>query len=544
MPVITLYFSRLARLMGRRIPRERIVSTLPFLGLDIEEEASDHISVEYSPNRPDFSTDYGVAAGLEGLLGIKTGIPVLKIKKGIDSIRVEPSVGRVRPFIVAIEALNGRLDDETIRQMIAMQEDLHNGIGRRRKKASIGIHDLEKIKFPLVYGTVERNHKFVPLGSNDTMSVSEILANTETGKAYGHLLEDSKKVLAIMDHEKNTISLPPIINSKLTEVTTRTKNLLVEVTALDKIIAEDTLSIIAQMLQKGGFKISSVRISGARNSTPLLSPRKMLLDPALVSGVLGLDISPSEMMRSLKKSRLDAKMRGRQILCTIPRYRTDLSSPIDLVEEVMLGYGIADISPTIPKAGSAGQKNRVTAALGATGEIMVGLGYQEVMNFSLVGRKEQYELPGRDASGALPVADSKTQEHEILRDAILPGLVDTLSRNIHESYPQNIFETGIVFLKGSPVSEETHLACVSAHNDANFTEIKSVLQAILKSGFGMTCTTKVSHNPMFLEGRTADVLVAGRRIGVVGEISEHLLSSYKMRVPAAGFEINLSGLIF
>lgn len=544
MPVVTLYFDRLVKLLGHKISKEKITSTLPFLGLDIEEETSDHVNVEYSPNRPDFSTDYGVATGLRGLLGIKLGMPKLKIKKGSDVIRADSSVGKVRPYIVAIKALDGKMDDETIRQIITMQEDLHNGIGRRRKKVSIGIHDPREIKFPLVYKTVERAHRFIPLNSNNEMTVSEILEKTETGLAYKHLVEASKKVPIIVDSAGNTISFPPIINSKLTEVTSKSKNLLVEVTALDKNAAEDALAVVAYTLQNAGFKLSSVRISGPRNSTVFLESRKMLLDPGLVKSTLGLDVSTTVMVQSLRKNRLDAKVKGKQILCLIPRYRTDVFGPIDLVEEVALGYGIQNLEPTMPQSKSAGQKNRITVSLEAARATMIGLGYSEVMNFGLVGKQIQYDLTKRESSGIISVADSKSQEHQILRDALLPGLVDTLSRNIHESYPQKIFEIGTVFHRDNPITEEIHLACTSAHNDVGYTEIKSVLQSLLKSGFDIACTTKISQDPLFVEGRTADILVDGKKRGAVGELAPEVLDNFKMRTPVAGFEIKLTGLIF
>ncbi len=60
----------------------------------------------------------------------------------------------------------------------------------------------------------------------------------------------------------------------------------------------------------------------------------------------------------------------------------------------------------------------------------------------------------------------------ILRDMLLPGMIEVLSRNIHELYPQKIFEIGTVFEKDSVIKEEIHLACLSAHKDANFTEVK------------------------------------------------------------------------
>src|SRR6267378_52255 len=129
----------------------------------------------------------------------------LKIKKGKGAIKADSSVVKVRPYITAIEARNGTLDGETIRQIIAMQEDLHNGIGRRRKKTSIGIHDLDKISFPLTYTTTSRNHKFIPLESSHEMNINEILEKNDTGIKYGHLIKNSEKAPIILDSNDNTI---------------------------------------------------------------------------------------------------------------------------------------------------------------------------------------------------------------------------------------------------------------------------------------------------------------------------------------------------
>lgn len=545
MPVVTLYYDRLKKLLGKKTPKEKIISNLPFIGLDIEEETVDHVNVEYSPNRPDYSTDYGIASSLQGMLGIKTGMPKLLIKKGKDALKADLSVQRVRPFVTALQAKNGKLDDETIRQIIVMQEDLHNGIGRRRKKVSIGIHDLDKISFPLLYKTVSKNHKFIPLDKSQEMTISEILEKIDTGIKYGPLLGNSDKVPVILDSSGNTVSFPPVINSEYTKIIpNKTRNILVEVTAMEKNAAEDALAIVANTLQNAGFELFSIKITGANNATPLLNPRNLILETELVNKTLGLKLPSSTIASSLRKSRLDAKPKGKKIICTVPRYRTDIFGPMDLVEEVALGYGIEKLEPTIPQSVSVGQKNKITIALDSTSSVMIGLGYSEVMNFGLVSKQIQYDSTKRNSANIISVLDSKSQAHIILRDTILPGLIDTLSRNIHESYPQKLFETGTVFSKNKEIKEEIHLACVTAHKDASFTEIKSVLQSVLKTGFGMECKTTIASNPIFLEGRTANIIVNNETIGIIGEISQEIIDNFKLRIPVAGFEIKLTGLIF
>ena len=544
MPVVELELPRLQKLVGKT-NRKKIIDTLPFVGLDIESQKNDIIRVEYSPNRPDYSTDFGIALGLQGLLGTKTGIQKLKIKK-IEGyqIKVDSSVSKVRPFVTGIVARNGKIDEKVLRQLIVMQEDLHNGIGRRRKKSSIGIHDLDTISFPLTYTTTSRNHKFIPLNSSQENSISEILENTEVGQDYGYILGNSPKVPIIIDSLGNTVSFPPIINSSITTVTTKTKNLLVEVTGLDKNDVEDMLSVVATVLQSAGFELCSVKISGAKNSNPKFNQRKILINTNFVNAMLGLNISPGKIISALKKCRLEATSKNKNIICTVPRYRFDIFGPMDLVEEVALGYGIENLKPNLSASKTLGQKNQKSNDLNSMCQIMVGLGYMEALNSSLTSKRILYDLTNRDSSNIISVMNSKSQEHTILQDFILAGLLNNLSSNIHEPYPQKLFEIGTIFSKRNPIDEEIHLACVNSHKDANFSEIKSILQSALKTGFNIASNTKTSTHPTFSKGRAAEIIVAGKSYGIIGEIDSKVRENFKIREPVVGFELKLSGLIF
>ena len=540
MPVIELSYSRLQKLIGK-VSKKQISDSLPFLGLDIESEDKDLVRIEYSPNRPDYSTDYGVALGLQGLLGIKTGSVKLNIKKSKNySISVKPTVSKIRPFVTGIIAKNGKIDDKTIKQLMTMQEDLHFGIGRKRKKSSIGIHDLDEISFPLIYTTTSKNHKFIPLNSEKELSISEIINDTETGKDYGHLLGQSSQMPIIFDVNQKTVSFPPIINAAVTTVTTKTKNLFVEVTGINKDDAEDMLSVVATILQSAGFTLENIQISGAKNSSPKLQEKIMRVNPSLINQTLGLNLNTSKIIASLKKSRLNAISKGKNIVCTIPAYRFDIFGPMDLVEEVALGYGIQNFEPTMSPSQTIGHTNPISLQLKSLNQTMIGLGFLEALNSSLSSKRVLYDMTNRDSKKIISVLDSKSQEHTILRDSVLPGLIENLSRNIHESYPQKMFETGSVFNIHDPISEKINLAVISAHKDANFTEIKSVLQTALKIGFGIQIQTKTTVNSSFEDGHCANIIFNGNVIGIIGEINSKIIENYKIRVPAVGFEISLS----
>ncbi|MGI0019949.1 MAG: phenylalanine--tRNA ligase subunit beta [Nitrososphaera sp.] len=541
MPVVNVSIDRLKRFLPG-VKLEKALEMLPFVGLDIEGDDGKVVRVEYNPNRPDFSSDYGIARALQGLTGIKLGMPAFKVSKSSAAIKVDRSVKKVRPHVVALVAKNGKLDDETIKQIIAMQEDLHNGISRRRKKASIGIHNFDAIKFPVRYSTVKGDFAFVPLGGSAGQTVNQILQDTETGRAYGHLL--AGKYPIIIDSAGTVLSFPPIINGDATKVDAKCKNLFVEVTAIDIKAAKDALAVIAITLHDAGFEIQTVAIDdGKKVVTPDVRPEQMRVDIDYVNSILGLALTPKQMVECLRKSRLDARANKNSITCTVPRYRVDITHPIDIAEEVAIGYGIYNMQPAFPPAVTAGQRSIQSAYFDAVRQAMSGLGMLEVFNSSLASRQALYGLAGRQPLDILAVDGTKSAEHEVLRDSLIPQLLQSLSRNVHEEYPQKLFEIGKVFGKtDGKIGESWKAAAVIAHGEAGYTEGKSALQALL-AAFGLSVSTRASSDPLFIKGRYAIITAGGKEVGAIGEITPLAIDNFRLRVPVAAFEVDLSALL-
>ena len=138
---------------------------------------------------------------------------------------------------------------------------------------------------------------------------------------------------------------------------------------------------------------------------------------------------------------------------------------MDIVEEVALGYGIGNLKPAWPASVHIGEKNPTSEKIDSTSRLMTGFGFMETLNSALTSEQILYGMANRNSSQIISVTSSKSQEHTILRDSILPGLLENLSKNIHETYPQKFFESGIVFSKGSPIKETTNLACVTASEE-------------------------------------------------------------------------------
>jgi phenylalanyl-tRNA synthetase beta chain len=525
---------------------EYILNMLPFIGLDLEHQDDKNIRLEYSPNRPDFSTFYGIARALNGLLGKEMGIPKFEIfENSKNLINVDSSVLEIRPFIVGTVAKGHQLNNKTIKQIVSMQEDLHNGLGRKRSKASIGFHNLDNMDFPLEYTTAE-NLSFIPLDNSSELTLTEILSNTEPGKKFGKLLAESRYPV-LRDSKGNVISFPPIINSEGTRIRDGVNNLFVEVTGIDKKAVYNVLDNIVATLADIGFKLETViaQQGNTRDSfTANLNTSLPNIKTDYINKALGLSLSNEDIINCLRKSRLDATViDSGTINCVIPNYRIDIFGPIDIVEEVAIGYGLYNMEPSLPEFRFNGNKSRQNYYFDKIRQAMIGMGLIENINFILSNKDIHFKKMNLDKPNFFTVNNSKSDEHDILRQSLLPSLLFSLSKNIHEEYPQKLFEIGPIFKPEKENFEKWNLCCVNAFNGVTFSEIKAVLQTLMEICFNVKFETKPSENLSFVRGRSADIIYKGGVIGQIGEISPLLIDSFKIKMPVAAFELDLTELL-
>ncbi|MDG6989271.1 MAG: phenylalanine--tRNA ligase subunit beta [Nitrososphaerota archaeon] len=521
--------------------RRKIVDRLPYIGLDIEEVGTDFIRVEYSPNRPDLGTDYGIARAMRGLLGKEVGLPMFRTKPSGVFVSVDRRLSSVRPYIACCVVAGLELDDEDVRQVISLQEDLHNGLGRKRKRVAIGLHDMDAISPPLYYRGVPASFEFVPLGAKEPSSMASILTSTSEGRAYGPTLPGGTIFPVICDSKGTVLSFPPIINGNATRVTTKTKRLFVDVTSTDLAAGDDVLAVMATTLAEAGGNLKTVLVkyeSGAR-ATPDLTPIGIPLDLGLVRSVLGLDLSRKEVLRALAKSRMGVS--GGKALG--PRYRVDLLHRVDVAEEVALGYGLDKIAPVYPPSGQPGAFNPFEEFLDLVSTVMAEEGMVELMTYELVDEKSLYSLFRRPSSDRVAVQDPKSLDHSLLRDSLIPSLMAALTGNVKSDYPQKVYEVGRTYSRSeSGVAESWHLGCLVAHSQSSFTEAKMYLDALCRLVSEEEIATPAVDHWAFTQGRCAGIRVGETELGFVGELKPEAIEAFGMGVPVSGFELDLSVL--
>jgi phenylalanyl-tRNA synthetase beta chain len=120
-----------------------------------------------------------------------------------------------------------------------------------------------------------------------------------------------------------------------------------------------------------------------------------------------------------------------------------------------------------------------------------------------------------------------------------------LENNTHRAYPQDLAEIGLVAgvdeSEPTNVAEHRSVAGVVARTDASYEDAKARLQA-LAGAFGADLETPPTEHPSFVDGRTAEVVLDGESVGVIGELHPRVLVAHDLEVPVAGFEFRLDAL--
>lgn len=521
--------------------RARILDRLPYIGLDIEGVDKDSVRVEYSPNRPDYGTDFGISRSLKGLIGKEVGMPHYPVKPSGVSVSVDERLSSVRPFIACATATGLHLGAEDVRQIISLQEDLHNGLGRNRKRVAIGLHDLGAVTPPFSYAAVRSDFRFTPLGGKKSATISQILSETADGRAYGPVLKGSELFPIITDSRGEVLSFPPVINGDLTRVTTKTRNVFIDVTSTNRQAGDDVLAIMATTLAEAGAKIGAVSIgyvSGPR-VTPDLAPVRLALDLHLITSTLGLDLTRRQIVEALGRSRLSVK--GETAMAA--RYRIDLLHPVDIAEEVALGYGIDRIKSLYPPSNQPGSFHPFEQFLDSTSTVMACSEMLELMTYELVDEESLYAKFDRSSNERIVVHEPRSLEHSVLRDSLIPNLMAALSSNAKSDYPQRVFEIGRVYTRTEGgISETWHLGCLVAHSQASYSEAKMYLESVCRTLAGKEIVAKESQHWAFATGRCATVGTAGQSLGYVGELKPEAIDAFGLKVPVSGFELDLSAL--
>ncbi|WP_336023905.1 phenylalanine--tRNA ligase subunit beta [Halobellus salinisoli] len=597
MPVVDIDPDELRELTGHEEKGdEELKSDLFGLGLEYEGETEEGLlQFEFGPDRLDRLSVEGVARSLRYHYGDARGVAVPATNDPDFTYVVDEDVPDERPYVTGAIVRGVDLDEAALDSLIQLQEKLHATMGRKRAKGAIGIHDLVAIKGDdltedgdgnsITYtGIAPDGDTFVPLDSDREMTPTEVLEAHDTGRTYADLVAEYDRYPAIYD-ELGLFSFPPVINGRRTEVSTDSRELLVELTGTDQWTIDRMCNIICYALSARGATIEEVEIEYGESSPegertlvrPDFDVETKSVTHDRIETMLGVEFTSDEVIDLLERSGLDAVVDGETGAAaatsvdaegdtgtdaadgattvyevSVPPYRVDVLHPLDLIDDVGRAYGFDELEPRYPDVGTVGGRHERSRLEAATRNVLTGLGFEDLLNFHMTSEAEVYDRMNVEAGGdylgggdPVQITEPYSEDYEILRPWALPSLVMVLENNTHRAYPQDLAEVGLVGERDDDVNtrvrERRHVAGVLARHDATYEDAKARLQAICRD-FDVDLETPPTEHPSFIDGRVAEVAIDGETVGVVGELHPSVLVEHDLELPVAAFEFDLDAL--
>ena len=612
MPVVDVDPDELRELTGHpEKSDDELTADLFNLGLEYEGDTDEGLmQLEFAPDRLDRLSVEGIARSLRYQYGDDTGVYVPDTNDPDWTIQVDESVPEDRPYVTGAIVRGLTLTEDALDSLIQLQEKLHATMGRKRAKAAIGIHDLTMVKGAnfadedasntISYRGIDPDgERFVPLDADAEMTPAEVLDSHDTGKKYADLLAGFERYPAIFD-ELGLFSFPPVINGRRTEVDPDSRELLIELTGTDQWTIDRICAIICYALSARGGTIEEVEIdypsatgdyeqTGAHLVRPDFELSTKQVSHDRIETILGVDFEQGEILDLFGRAGLsasvvdpedesetaadaapadatdEAAVDGTVYEVQIPPYRVDVLHPLDLIDDLGRAYGFNTLEPRYPDVGTVGGRHERTRLEDAARASLVGLGFEDLLNFHMISAEANYERLGIDPGATVADTDAGhtadatlvgagtpveitgpySEDYTQLRSWVLPSLLMVLENNTHRAYPQDLAEIGLAAAvddtENTNVAEWRSVGAVLARTDATYEDAKSRLAALCDD-FGVDLDTPPTSHPSFIPGRVADVVIDGERVGVVGELHPQVLVEHDLELPVAAFEFRLAAL--
>eukprot|EP01095_Lingulamoeba_sp_RSL-Kostka_P017515 TRINITY_DN9144_c0_g1_i1.p1 TRINITY_DN9144_c0_g1~~TRINITY_DN9144_c0_g1_i1.p1 ORF type:complete len:605 (+),score=218.13 TRINITY_DN9144_c0_g1_i1:55-1869(+) len=509
----------------------------------------------------------------------KDQAPVYKTIKPDEPIKmyIEDNVDQIRPIGVAAILRNINFDEKSYQSFIDLQDKLHQNICRDRRLVSIGTHDLDTIEPPFTYKAIApKEINFVPLKMEKEVNgadfCKEVRENAKHVEKYLALIEDSPVYPVIYDSNNVVLSLPPILNGEHSKIQLSTKNIFIEITALDHTKANVVLNTICAAFSlytqdKFTCEIVEVVKGGESKFYPNMSNRTQKAEVSYINKMLGLNLSKEEIVNYLKKMLIiedennnNNNNEDNDILClSVPPTRSDILHQCDIAEDVGISFGYDNILAMCkpPPTNTVGGYFPLNAFCDLVRTEIANAGYVEVINFVLCSKADCYSNLRREEDGnAVVLANSvEKKKFQIGRVTLLAGLLKTLSSN-RIALPIKIFECSdiMVNLKGKKSKNleigtevgsmnRRYFAAVYQASSAGNEHIHGLLDFVMEV-LGVerkrySFDSQNCNDDAFFPLQRAHILLDNVKIGTFGVIHPAVLQNFNLNSPCSALEFDI-----
>ncbi len=508
----------------------------------IETQTDVVLDLEVTSNRPDCLGHLGIAREIAAATGAKFKRPV---------IGELPTSGKVAE-LASVEVLDPDLCPRYTARVIRGLKVKPSPKWMIERLEAVGLHGINNIVDVTNYVLMEYSQ---PLHCFDHDKLTRQKIIVRRGKAGETLLsiDDTtcrldEEMLVIADAKK-PIAIAGVMGGLDTEVTEQTTSVLMEAAQFDPLVTRHT-SRKLQLTSESNYRFERgvdpvavseaslracqliLQLAGGQLAEGVLDiwaepwqPRTVRLRPGRCNALLGIETPTERQVEILSSLSLAPKLKGQQIVCTIPSHRIDLQREADLIEEVarMEGYERIPVAEKIAHSVASEGPTRRTRRM--VEEAMTAAGFDEALTSSFADAAEA-ELFGWGRSCRVDSGVRKT--NNVLRAAIVPSLLRACKTNQDAGTAEvSLFELASVFPAGEDArlpAEHMELGMVST---GDLRDVRGAIAAVLgRVAPSARLDARHCHAVGFAEGAAAEVFIDDQRAGTIGLIADNVLDYY------------------
>jgi phenylalanyl-tRNA synthetase beta chain len=532
-----------------RIAPKVLAEKLTMAGLEVTSlKAKDHdfvFEIEVTSNRPDCLSVIGIAREVAAITGKKLACyPVIQLSssnrqtgKQADRLTIDIEDKKDCPLYTA-----KIIKDVEVGPSPAWLRSRLKLLGCR------SVNNIVDITNYILFEWGQPLHAFDldKLNSPDTIIVRRAKKGEKITTLDGQQRMVDPDILLIAD-KKGPVALAGLMGGKDTEVSETTKNVLLEAAIFNPIVlrhARQRLGIKSESgyrFERGIDPEALERVSGeaislisetakgncvlAKSSArPKKKKRRVTLYIPYVNKILGTDIKGKKIKEILNSLGFVVKIKTKNnFSVSLPSFRQDVSLTIDLIEEIARIYGYAQIPTSLPamkpQISALGRRNLVSIIK----NILQGLGLNEVITYSLMGRELLEAFDTGIGSCIVEILNPLSKEQEVLRNTLALSLGGCIAYNLNQKQEYiSIFEIAKVFFQEKDKIREEWALGIALGEGINKEppgplHVKGILEALFQRLAIKDYRFKIGGNSEI------EICLFKEKIGIIRPLPENVL---------------------
>ena len=274
------------------------------------------------------------------------------------------------------------------------------------------------------------------------------------------------------------------------------------------------------------------------------SPRtQTVLDfcPDWINEFIGIDVSAEEQQRIFEA--LEFTVKDGKVY--VPSFRLDVEHKADLSEEIARFYGFDKIATHFLTGEADGGFSDEQKFENLMVNTVLSLGFTEICTYSFMSPKayDKICLPADSPlRNSVVITNPLGEDTSIMRTTSLASMMEIIAKNYNNrNLAASLFENATVYSPNGTeeLPTETRMLTLGMYGGCDYFTLKGKVEKVLETA-GVTeyDVEPVKDDPSYHPGRTAEILVDGKRLAILGEIHPDVLENYSVGTKVYVAQIN------